>query len=96
MSCKATLSDVFEISGRGCVVTVQTDARNCRAGDILGIGEYSWEIIGIDIPRYSPETLEQMREGWKPPIALLLKDAMKAQLSKLIGQEGQLIDGKQE
>jgi hypothetical protein len=96
MTFEGTLSHVFEITGRGCVVVVQTDARDCRTGDKLGVGEYCWEIIGIDVPRYSPETVERMKDGWRPPIGLLLKNATKAQLSGLIGHNCQLIDGKQE
>ena len=94
MAGKAMLLDVFEISGRGCVVAVEAGSTDCRAGDQLCIGEHSWEITGIDIPRYSPEALGRMEEGWVPPIGLLLKGAAKHELVELIGHKCHFVDGK--
>jgi hypothetical protein len=87
MAISGTLLDVFEITGRGCIALVDSDSRDCRAGDMLSVNNRDWEIIGIDIPRHSLETIERMEDGWRPPLALLLKKAEKAELISLIGQE---------
>jgi len=80
------LLDVFEISGRGCVVALEVESGDCKAGDELRVGSRHWLISGIDIPRYSPETVRRMEEGWKPPLGVLLKGAEKADLKPLIGE----------
>jgi translation elongation factor EF-Tu-like GTPase len=82
----ATLLDVFEISGRGCVVALDVESGDCKAGDELRIGSRYWLISGIDIPRYSPETLRRREEGWKPPLGVLLKGADRLALAALIGE----------
>jgi translation elongation factor EF-Tu-like GTPase len=81
-----TLLDVFEISGRGCVVLVDVEEGDCRTGDRLIVGSIGHSISGIDRPRYMPETLQRIAEGWRPPLGLLLKDAEKNALAALIGQ----------
>ncbi len=81
-----TLLDVFEISGRGCVVLVDVEEGNCRTGDRLIIGSIDYPISGIDRPRYMPETLQRIAEGWRPPLGLLLKGAEKNALAGFVGQ----------
>jgi hypothetical protein len=80
------LLDVFEISGRSCVVLIDVGAGDCRAGDRLTVGSTDYPISGIDVPRYMPETLQRIAEGWRPPLGLLLKGAEKNTLTNLIGQ----------
>jgi len=80
------LLDVFEISGRGCVALVDVKQGDCKAGDRLIVGLASYEISGIDIPRYRPETAQRIAEGWRPPLGLLIKGAEKDKLSGFIGQ----------
>ncbi len=86
MIMNGTLLDVFEIAGRGCVVLVDVHAGDCSVGDKLTFGEKEFEVIGIDVPRYSPETVRRMEEGWKPPLGLLLRNAFKSDLLAWIGR----------
>ena len=81
-----TLHDVFEISGRGCVVLIEDHAGTCRAGDAIVIGEAEWTIAGLEMINYQPEALKRMGEGWRPPLGLLLRNASKDDLIGLVGQ----------
>jgi translation elongation factor EF-Tu-like GTPase len=89
-----TLLEVFEISGRGCVVLVDIESGSCRVGDQLSIGSAEWPITGIDMPNYTPETLERIRRGWKPPTGILLGGAEKNELIERIGEQCRTADEK--
>lgn len=81
-----TLLDVFEISGRGCVVLVDIEEGACKVGDTFAAGSGRWAISGIEMVNYRPEALERIRAGWKPPTGLLLRGATKAELAPQIGK----------
>ena len=81
-----TLVDVFEISGRGCVVLVEIEEGACKVGDVFAAGSGRWAISGIEMINYRAEGLERIRAGWKPPTGLLLRGATKDELTPLIGQ----------
>ena len=92
MAMIGTLLDVFEISNRGPVVLVDVESGSCRIGDQLRIGEAGWSIIGIEMPNYTPETIDRIRQGWKPPTGILLRGARKIDLTELIGRQVSTID----
>ena len=86
MAMIGTLLDVFEISGRGCVVLVDIEQGGCKVGDTLAAGTGRWVVNGIEMPNYSPETIQRISEGWKPPNGILVRGAIKDDLVALIGQ----------
>ena len=80
------LLDVFEIAGRGCVVVIDIESGSCRIGDELRIGPRVWPITGIEMPNYTPESIERIRQGWKPPTGVLLGGAQKGELVDFVGE----------
>ena len=87
-----TLLDVFEISGRGCVVLIDIQSGSCRVGDDLRIGPRVWPVTGIEMPNYTSESIERIRQGWKPPTGVLLRGAEKSELIDFVGQPVRSVD----
>ena len=82
-----TLTDVFEITGRGCVVLVDIESGHCLIGDHLIIGGRSWPVTGIEMPNWGPDAIQRMKEGWKPQTGILLGGAQKSELLGSVGQQ---------
>jgi translation elongation factor EF-Tu-like GTPase len=87
MAMRGTLLDVFEISGRGVVALLKQREGFCRIGDRLQIGDKVLPITGIEMVNYNAEGRRRLAEGWQPPLGVLLADANKEELARLIGQE---------
>ncbi|MEM8697350.1 MAG: hypothetical protein AAGE05_15115 [Pseudomonadota bacterium] len=89
------LTDVFEITGRGVVVTVEIQDGECFIGDKLVISPSEWEITGIKMINYGSEGVRRMQEeDWNPPIGILLGGAKKADLIQLIGREVETVSAE--
>jgi translation elongation factor EF-Tu-like GTPase len=83
---EGSLIDVFEISGRGCVVLVEIESGSVRVGDGLIVTGRTWPITGIEMVTYNAEGLRRLSEGWQPPTGILLGDAEKSDLIGAIGE----------
>jgi hypothetical protein len=86
MAMIGKLVEAFNISGRGCVVLVDVQSGSCRVGDKLSISTSTWPITGIEMPNYNAEGRRRIADGWKPPLGILLRGAVKSELVELIGQ----------
>ena len=82
-----TVIEVFEITGRGCVVLIDVESGNCRTGDHLVLDNKSFPIDGIEMQNWGPEAIRRLQAGWSPPLGLLLGGAKKADLLKLVGEK---------
>ncbi|MEI9850886.1 MAG: hypothetical protein WDN24_08535 [Sphingomonas sp.] len=81
------LLDVFEISGRGCVVLVDVESGSRQISDIVRLATMDWPISGIEMPNHRPCVIERMKEDWKPPLGLLLlRGAAKSELRAALGE----------
>ena len=91
---KSVLVDVFEITGRGCVVLIDASpSLMINVGTKITIGGKSYIVGGVEMLNYNnAENLERIKQGWKPPLGkpplgLLLRAASKADLVDYVGDE---------
>lgn len=85
MTMRGKLIDVFDISGRGCVVLVDIENGSCTIDDVLRVGPNRWAVAGIEMINHNADGLQKIAEGWIPPAGILLRDALKADLQPHIG-----------
>ena len=83
---EGSLIDVFEISGRGCVVLVEIESGAVRIGDRLVVTGRTWPVTGIELVTHNAEGLRRLSEGWQPSTGILLGGAEKSDLIGAIGE----------
>ena len=82
---RGKLIDVFDISGRSCVVLVDIKNGSSSIDDVLRVGINRWAVTGIEMTNHNADGTQKIAEGWIPPTGILLRDALKADLQPYIG-----------